>query len=632
MSDSIRTIIDLVEKYTQKFASSVYLYEKVGQQWEQTTFEKARDDARAFGAGLMELGLNKGDRAAMLCENRKAWIISELGLLYAAGTDVPLSVKLDQQSDLLFRIRHSESRYIIVSKNQLSKVRAIRSECPLVEKVIILDHIENLQEGEIFVGDIMAKGIEALNSHPEALAERSKQIQPEDIATISYTSGTTANPKGVILTHKNYVANSFQTSTVVTYPRGGRMLLVLPLDHCYAHVVGMYLSMIHGSGIGFLPGNNLRNIPSAFQELRPGYMLSVPTLTRTFMKNVQSYVRDCGRIKEKLFNTSIEFCQKYYREGYNKGRGGTMWRQPIVKMMDWFLFSKIRRAVFGGQMKFFISGAAYLDIIQQRFFYALGIPIMPGYGLSEASPVVCSNDLVQRHVLGTCGKIGQPMEVEIRDEDDKPVPEGEKGEICVKGDNVMAGYWKNPEATAETVRNGWLHTGDMGFLQNGYLSVTGRFKSLLISADGEKYSPEQIEEIITGSSRYIDQLMLFNSQSPYTIAFVVPNRDNLKALLAKLHPGVDPTSEKGRRFMLEKIQSIFESYRSGQVNHGAFPERWLPAAYCILPEPFSNANHQLNATGKLVRRKVEADYKERMDYAFTPAGKPIANPMNMETI
>ena len=627
------TIIEFVEEYTKKYSSKIYMYEKTGERWEQTTFGKTREEARAFGAGLMEMGLAKGDKAAMLCENRKDWIISELGLLYAGGVNVPLSVKLDQESDLKFRIVHSEARFIIVSRSQLSKIRAIRKECPAVEKVILIDHVENMQEDEIFAGDISAMGVEALVNHPEKLQQRSASILPDDCATISYTSGTTANPKGVMLTHRNYTANAQQSATVITYPCGGRMLLILPLDHCYAHVVAMYLSMIHGSGIGFLPGNNLRNFPSAFQELKPGYMLSVPTLTRTFMKNVQSYARDRGHLYEKIFNRCIDFAEVYYKEGYNKGSCGSAWRRPVVKLIDLTLMSRIRRAVFGGQMKFFISGAAYLDIIQQHFFYALGIPIMPGYGLSEASPVISSNDLVQKHVLGTCGKVVSPMEIQIRDEDDNPLPIGEKGEICVKGENVMAGYFKNPAATAETVRDGWLHTGDMGYMwDEQFVCVTGRFKSLLISADGEKYSPEQIEEVITGSSRYIDQLMLYNSQSPYTIAFVVPNKDNLRALLAKLHPGTDPANDEGKRYMLESIQGIFDSYRSGQVNHGAFPERWLPAAYCILPEPFSNANHQLNTSGKLVRRKVEADYKDRMDFAYTPAGKKITNPLNMESI
>ena len=197
----------------------------------------------------------------------------------------------------------------------------------------------------------------------------------------------------------------------------------------------------------------------------------------------------------------------------------------------------------------------------------------------------------------------------------------------------MAGYWKNPKSTAETVVDGWLHTGDMGYMRDAeMLYVVGRFKSLLISADGEKYSPEGIEESLVENSKYIDQVVLHNSQDPYTIALTVPNKDALKAWLKEEHPEMDPASEDGRKAMLLRLQDEFNSYRKGGKNFGAFPERWLPAAICVLPEPFTEKNHMVNSTMKIVRGKVEKAYEDRMAYAYTSEGKDICNQLNINSI
>lgn len=626
-------LIQFTEYYTRKYSNLTFLREKVGDEWEKTSFEQTRISARILAACFMSIGVEKGDKMAMLSEGRRAWILSELGLLYAGAVNVPLSVKLDQKSDLLFRINHSEARYVLVSKGQLSKIRAIREQCPELRYVIVFDHIENLQEGELFLGDIYSRGIELLEKDPDIVDRRCSQIGPDDYATISYTSGTVADPKGVLLTHRNYTANIEQVRNVFGYPKEATMLMILPLDHCYAHVAGLYLCMSSGVSIGTVPANSLRNIPMAIRELRPDVMLSVPTITKNFKKNIESAVRAQGTLKYALFNWFMALSKDYYREGWNAQKHKQMWKLPLLRLGDRMFFSKIRNQVFGGRLKFFVSGAAYLDIEQQKFFYSLGVPVMQGYGLSEATPIISTNDISRKHILGTCGMTVRPMEIQIRDEEGNVLPHGQKGEICIKGENVMAGYYKNPEATARAIEDGWLHTGDMGYmLDDDFLNVTGRFKCLLISADGEKYSPEQIEEVVTSSSKYIDQLLLYNSQSPYTIAFVVPNRDNLCAYLARFYRDVDPSSEQGKRLMLEKIQSVFDSYRLGQVNYGAFPERWLPAAFIVIREPFSERNGQVNSSAKVVRRKVEEAYASRMSFAFTPEGKPIVNPQNLENI
>ena len=280
-------------------------------------------------------------------------------------------------------------------------------------------------------------------------------------------------------------------------------------------------------------------------------------------------------------------------------------------------------------MKFFIGGGALLDIELQRFFYAIGIPMYQGYGLSEATPVISSNNPT-KHKFGSSGTLVKNMDLKILDAEGNEMPVGVKGEIVIKGENVMLGYWKNPDATVDTVRDGWLHTGDMGYMdKDGFLNVLGRFKSLLISSDGEKYSPEGIEEGICDSSKYIEQMMLYNNQSPYTVAFVVPEKTQLKKYVERIKPELDWNTDEAKTLALKKIQEIINSYKSGGVNAGEFPERWLPTAIGILPEPFTEQNLLLNSTMKMVRGKIEERYKIRLDYLLTPAGKNIINDYNI---
>ena len=261
------TIIEFVEKYTRKYAKNTFLWEKVGKEWTQTTFEQTRLEAYRVGAGLMALGVEKGDKMALLSEGRNLWVIGELGMLYAGAVNVPLSVKLEESNDLVFRVKHSDSKYIMTSKSQLKKIRTILPETPLVEKVIIFDELPEYQENEIWIGDLAKMGDQFLAEHPEEFKARYESVQPDDYANISYTSGTTADPKGILLTHRNYTANVEQAHSVIGCLETDRMLIILPLDHCFAHVAGFYTLMSYGSSLGTVPGNSLRNIPSTIQEL-----------------------------------------------------------------------------------------------------------------------------------------------------------------------------------------------------------------------------------------------------------------------------------------------------------------------------------------------------------------------------
>ena len=630
------TILDFVEKYTHEFSSHVFLREKVGDQWCATTFAQTRQTAHIIGAGLMQLGLNKGDKVALISEGRNMWVLGELGILYAGGVNVPLSIKLEESNDLLFRIIHSDSRYVMTSKQQLPKIRKIISRLPLVEKVIVFDDIEDLQPSEITMSEILKMGETFLREHADEFEKRWKSVGPDDYANISYTSGTTADPKGILLTHRNYTANVEQAHSVIGIDIDNVMLIILPLDHCFAHVAGFYTMMSYGGSIATVPVGKtplatLRNIPVAIREVRPHVMLSVPALARNFKSNIENGVRQKGKIVESLYNFALKLSIGYYKEYWNAGGLLQAWKRPLIALFDKLIFKNVR-AGLGGRMKFFVGGGALLDIQLQRYYNAIGIPMFQGYGLSEATPIICAN-APGHAIFGSSGRVVKPLDIKICDSDGNTVPYGTRGEIVIKGENVMAGYWKNPKSTQETIIDGWLHTGDMGYItaeHPDYLYVTGRFKSLLISSDGEKYSPEGFEDSLTDGSKYIDQVVLHNNQNPYTILLVVPNKDNLREYAKRA--GADPQTDKGKQLMLEKLQAEVNEYRKGGLHEGMFPERWLPSAIAVLPEAFTEQNHLVNSTMKIVRGKVEEYFKDRIEYCYTEEGKQLLNPKNMQSI
>ncbi len=637
MDNKRPTIIDFVEKYTSVYADKTFLREKVDGKWTETSFRKTRNEGRILAAGFMSLGLQKGEKVAMISEGRNQWIFTELGILYAGAVNVPLSFKLESDQDLLFRINHSDSRFIVASQSQIAKVRRVIGRCPGIEKVIVMDRIP-LQENEIYLDEVREAGLKFAAAYPDQLEQRIASVKPDDYANISYTSGTTADPKGILLTHRNYTANVEQARSIIGVDEGSVMLIILPLDHCFAHVAGFYVMMSYGGSIATVPCGKstvslLKNIPVAISEVRPHVMLSVPTLSKNFKKNFEKAIRQKGAFVEWLYEFGLRQAIAYNREYYNAGKPALkqFWRKPLISLVDKLVFSKIRES-FGGRMQFFVGGGALLDIELQKYFNAIGMPIFQGYGLSEATPVICANSAGHAR-FGSSGRTVEPMDIKICDEEGNALPAGETGEIVIRGENVMAGYWKNPEATAKTIVDGWLHTGDRGYLcreDPRYLYVTGRFKSLLIASDGEKYSPEGYEDSLADGSRYIEASVLYNNQSPYTVVLVIPDKAALADAVKK--EGLDPASEEGRRAMLKIIQGEVDSYRPGGKHAGMFPEKWLPAAIIVGETPFTEQNGMLNTTMKMVRGKVEQFYADRIEYAMTPEGKQLFNEKNLEAL
>jgi len=631
----MKSIIQFFEESVEKFSNNVYLWEKPQDKYEGTTYGETKKQVYEFAAGLLTMGIRKGDRLSLISEGRNSWVIGELGILYTGAMNVPLSARLNPE-EIKFRLNHSESRIILVSSLQFSKLKEVISECRTIEKIIHFDLQEEYASNEIHFNEVRKLGREWLESpgNMTKFIENYKSIKPSDFANICYTSGTTADPKGIMLTHGNYITNVYQAYSLIDIPPFYKTLLILPWDHSFGHTCGIFAFMGKGASIASVKAGKtqmetLRNMPVCLKEIRPNLMMSVPSIAKNFRKNIEKAIKEKGRLTEILFNHALKMAYSYNKEGWNRALGLQKLKKPLLNLYDKIIFRKIREA-YGGELDYFIGGGALLEIELQRFFYALGIPMYQGYGLTEASPVISTNS-ASRHKLGSSGALVNNMDLKICDEDGNEVPVGQKGEIVIKGGNVMYGYWKNDAATKETIKDGWLHTGDMGYMsKDGFLYVLGRFKSLLIADDGEKFSPEGIEEAISEQSKYIDQCMLYNNQKPYTVALVVPNQHTLKLYLEEKNLTAD--SEDGRRAVLILLENEVNEYRTTGKFGKMFPQRWLPVSIGILEEAFTEDNGLMNSTMKMVRGKIMDKYQDLIDYLYTPDAKDVANERNLEQV
>lgn len=628
----MKTLIELFESSVEKFPNNSLFMESIDGEYKKFTFREIQQMVHEFAAGLLTLGVKQGDRIGLIAEGRIDWLVSELGILYIGAVNVPLSIKLDGKTEALFRLEHSGTSMVIVSWTQAEKIEEIYGQLKACKKIIYLDEKTSHHKHKTNFNEIKEAGKEFLSEKAgrEALQQRMSEVEPNTLANISYTSGTTADPKGIMLSHLNYAANVKQANSLMSINEDDVTLTILPWDHSFAHTACLYSIIVNGAciatqEIGKTPMETLRNIPKNIKQTRPSFMMSVPTISKNFRKNIEGAIHKQGASAQKLFNAGLSIAYKYNGDGWNKGKGYRALYKPLYRLFDKILFSKIR-ANFGGRLRFFIGGGALLDTELQRFFAAIGIPVCQGYGLSEASPVISSNSL-EHLKFGSSGKLVKYMDLKIIDDEGKELPVGEKGEIIIKGDNVMLGYWNNPEATESTIKDGWLHTGDMGYMsKDDYLYVLGRFKSLLIGGDGEKFSPEGIEEALVDQSPYIDQCMLYNNQNPYTVALIVPNIIAINRELAKRK--IEPLKDGYVQEALNIINQEVQEYRQGGKFGDMFPTRWIPTSIVVLPESMNEDNQLLNSSLKMVRGKVEKHFEDQMKFIYTPEAKNIHNEVN----
>lgn len=641
MPSPIQTIVSQLEYVSGNFGSKTYLVEKKDSGWIPYSFSDIRLQSRYLALSLQQLGLKKGEHFSILSEGSSTWVISEFSLLYNGVASVPLSVKL-MDEELPFRLNHSESKGIFISKNSLNKILNIWEQIEIEDfKIIYLDEdidyaYQTAEKAQVSKDHIWSyyslieQGKQVYKDNSQLLDDIVKDLNADDVVTVSYTSGTTGNPKGIMLTHKNYMANSAEGVDVFKANDQLKTLIILPVDHCFAHTVAIFGALFSRMSLYFLDArggttNAIKNIPININEVKPDFLLTVPALSGNLMKKIIDGISDKGGFVENLFHAGLKAGYEIFGDGYQKAGWLTLIKNwPTYYLAKSLIFSKLSK-VFGGNLKYMVGGGALLDIKQQQFFYTIGFPIYQGYGLTEATPIISSNTPYV-HKLGTSGKVLPSINCKIMNDEGKECKPGEKGEIVISGNNVMKGYFKNKEASEEIIKKDWLWTGDLGYIdEDDFLVVTGREKALLIAEDGEKYSPEEIEEGLVFNSPLIQQAMLYNNQKKLTSSIIVLEDQKVKKVISE--QGIQSAHD-----LLNTITDEIKAFKSDKVYKAKFPSKWMPALFYIAPEAFNEENQQMNSTLKIVRYKIEEAYQEQLEMIYSVSGSERIKKENVKTL
>jgi long-chain acyl-CoA synthetase len=597
----VRTLCDIFYG-SVAFGKPDHLKHKQGGVWRDISSAELKRAVEEFSMGLRALSLQKGERVAILSENRPEWAITDLACLCAGAVDAPIYATLTPQQ-VLYILNDSEARALVVSSaHQVRKVQEIRAQATHLQHVIRLDEVPaDLAEGTLSFDEVRTRGREALAQDPEAVRKRAAEVQPSDLATLIYTSGTTGDPKGVMLTHSNLVSNTIGSSLVTNeLSQNDVALSFLPLCHVFERMSGHYLMLLKGCTIAYAEG--VEQVPANMAEVRPTVMSSVPRLYEKMYARVHEKVAGDPPLRQKIFHWAVGVGREMFKHQVARTTPGVLLRLK-AGLADKLVFSKIKERT-GGRLRLFVSGGAPLAREIAEFFGAAGLLILEGYGLTETSPVITVNrpDALQP------GSVGQPIkDVEVRIAPD--------GEILTRGPHVMKGYFKKPEATAEAIDpDGWFHTGDIGVLDaRGFLTITDRKKDIIVTSGGKNIAPQPIENILKTNGLIAEIVMIGNKRN-FPAALVVPNFDNLEKWAKGKGLAYASREELIRK---PEVEDLYERTVRDLTAHLAQFERIKKLA--LLPREFTLEAGELTPTLKVKRRVVEQKYKDVIDRLYEGA-------------
>ncbi|MFD2532510.1 AMP-dependent synthetase/ligase [Gracilimonas halophila] len=520
--------INLSRKYKGAGKKPFYFKPTPDAEYQPIDWDQVTDDVYSLAAYLIEQGIEKGDRVGILSENRYEWAAVDLAIQVVGAINVSLYTTLPAHQ-CQYILKDSGAKIFFVSTGlQLKKAVEVFEDCDELMEVVAFDvpKLEHLME-EPYVNmfeDVLIEGGKHLESHKATIKERVKMVQPDDVATLIYTSGTTGKPKGAMLTHNNIVSNVKAATQHIYWDDTDRLLSFLPLCHSFERTAGYY-AMI-SSGVEVYYAESVDTVSKNMPEAKPTIMISVPRLFEKMYNLIVKSVEEGSDAKKKIFNWAVETGRKYA-----EGKRGLVSLQK--KIADKLVFDKLKERT-GGHVRLFVSGGAALPPEIDTFFQCAGMNILQGYGLTETSPVMAANKPGQEKV-GAVGTIIPGVTVgiqsldngkiiaEISGEDYPTDLSSEAGEILCKGPNVMKGYWKNEEATKEMIDNdNWLHTGDVGKFDEGFLKITDRIKHMIVNAGGKNIYPGPIEDLLK-TSKWIDQIVVVGEGQNYMAAIIVPD-------------------------------------------------------------------------------------------------------------
>ncbi len=592
------TLNRMFQMSVQRFADSPALSSKVDGLYRSITFREMGMKVRAFSSGLLTLGVEKGDRIALISENRPEWAIADMGIMHIGAVNVAIFPTLPS-GQVRFIVDDAGAKIIIVSdEKQLRKALEVKKTVSDL-RIITMDFPGDAGNDVMTIDELMERG-EASFLGDSDYEKHWQGVRPDDWASIIYTSGTTGDPKGAILSHRNFASNVESAQDVLTFGHGDVLLSFVPLNHAMGRLVDHYLPLSCGSTIAYV--ENLRRLRQNLGEVKPHYMLLVPRVLEMFHEGLMGSIDKESPRRQKFFRWGLSVGKRSRKENQHK-KGPSLLLAFQCWLADRFVFSKIRDRLGLRRLKLFFCGGAPLSRTTAEFFSALRLPILEGYGLTETSPLVSVNRLDHIKI----GTVGPPVKgVEVRLDED--------GEILVRGPNVMQGYYKKPEESAEAIDSeGWFHTGDVGmFDEDGFLRITDRKKNLLVLINGKKVAPQPIENRML-ESEYISQIILLGDKRNIVTALIVPNFKALARWTREYNMGINPddAGELTRhpdvhRLIQAEIQRLSHDLAGFEKIH----------RFSLIDHEFTVENGELTPTLKVRRRVVMERCKDLIEAMY----------------
>ncbi|MEK7330618.1 MAG: long-chain fatty acid--CoA ligase [Candidatus Eisenbacteria bacterium] len=599
------TLIGIFLEAVSTFRRPDQFMRRTARGWEPISAERALGDVEALALALRELGIERGDRVALHSETRYEWAVTDLAILGIGAVTVPIYPTLTAaQCRALFE--DCEAKVLVVSSiAQLEKVRAASAGLGFVRALVCMDPLPPVgPPGEHALHALLEHGAALRQAEPGAFRAAAAAVRPDDLATIIYTSGTTGEPKGAMLTHGNIASNVAAALQVLRFESTDRCLSFLPLCHIFERMAGFYAMLACGAGIAY--AQSLEKVAADALEVRPTIVVGVPRFyEKVYARVLEGAIAHPAPIRA-LFFWGLD-------RGRAMARAHYAWRRPSplaalqAQLADRLVLSKIR-ARLGGRLRFCVSGSAPLSPRVMEFFYAIGIPIIEGYGLTETSPVICTNPFGREKP----GSVGPPIPgVEVRI--------GKDGEILTRGPHVMRGYHRNETATREALRDGWFHTGDIGHLDaDGYLVITDRLKDLLVLAAGKKVAPQPLEAKLK-TSPWVGEAVLLGDRRPYVVCLIVPNFVTLEAE-AKTRGWACAS----RRELIARpdVQALYQA-EIDRLNTDLAPFEQIKR-FALLDRELSQEAGELTPTLKLKRRVITESFAPIIEELYAghsvPAG------------
>jgi len=623
------TIPQLFRRLCERYRGQerpVLRHKERGEGWHEITWEDLETRVQALSGYLHTSGVRKGDRVALLSENRPEWAITDLGTQLIGAANVSIYTSLPP-SKIAYILRDSGARVCVVSVPvQRKKVEEIAEECPALEEVIVLSELPDDPPSYMtHWADALDAGSDHLEENEELLTGIADDVGPDDPSALIYTSGTTGEPKGVVLTNRNFCSNVKAALQRVPFGEEDHHLSFLPLSHAFERTAGHTAVLAAGATISY--AESVEAVTQNLKEVQPTIMISVPRMFEKVYDRVTKQVSEGGTVKQKLFEWAVRTGEEY-ADAQKDDSGPGPWLKTQKALAHRLVFSTLHEKL-GGNLRFAVSGGASLPEEIGTFFQAAGVTIIEGYGLTETAPVISVNPMdaprygTVGHILPGVSVAIQPLDGEqlagtINGNDYPTDTTTKEGEILVKGPNVMREYWDRPEQTRSVFDpEGWYHTGDVGRFDNGYLQITDRIKHMIVSRGGKNIYPGPIEERFK-TQAWIDQIVVIGEDRPFLTALVVPNFDSLR-MRARDHDIDESRYSTEELLEHDDVRSLFQqTFRD--FNHNAAAHEKI-RNFRLLASPFTVEDGTLTPTLKLRRSVITERYADLIDKMYEEFGR-----------